>query len=467
MKRATKICVILAAAGCVVGLSRAQNPVTFQVDMTKLIQNNNFTNGVDTVAVAGSFNGWVVSPSPADSYLTNDPSATGDASNLYTGTIDIGDAPGTVEQYKFVFYTPDVQWESPDSTCGNNRTFTLAGGAQTLPVVYWNDQPLVLPTNEVTFSVDLTAQIQILGSFRPGIDHVFTPGGFNNWSTTSFELTNNPALSGNASNIYSGTYPVGAVPGSCQAYKYYIDYNANWESPASTGGNNRTFVAVDGPQALPTVYFNDSSPGDFLPVDTEVTFNVSMTNAVGNDGTVFTPGVDQVYLNGDFLGWWAWGAFPPAQYMMTNNPVGSLNYSLTILRTNNTTLPLTYKYSIDGSDNEQGFGVNHFRYIRQTPSYNMPLDDFGTNYTPVVEPYPGFGDLTAGPASGGNVPISWLGRPGVYLQSKDTLDSGLWTDLTDTDGTNWTSGYLSPNGFVSVTNYPAGGSSTYFRLVKP
>jgi hypothetical protein len=455
---------------CAVGLAQAQNNVTFSVDMTKLVQSSAIQNGVTPVSCAGSFNGWNTTATP----LTNDPSILGNGSNVYSGTVNVADAVGTVEQYKFTYFDGvNTQWESPDSTCGNNREFTLASGGQTLPTVFWNDQPLVLPTNNVTFSVDMTAQIQITGAFTPGSSSVYCRGGFEGWGGGNFLLTNNPALSGNASNIYSGTWPLGAVAGACQSYKFYIDTGANWESPASTAGNNRTFQAAGVPATLPTVYFNDASLGDFLPVDTAVTFNVNMTNAVANDGTVFNPSVDTVYINGDFLGWWAWGPFPPAQYQMTNNPPGSLVYSLTIVRPKGSGLTYTYKYTIDGNDNENGFAINHFRYVRQTPVYGTPLDIFGTNVVagqtgPISEPYPGFGSLSAGTLSGGNVPVSWLGRPGVHLQSKSSLSAGPWTELLGTDGTNWTSGHYTPYGFVSVTNYPAAaGTKTFFRLVKP
>jgi hypothetical protein len=74
--------------------------------------------------------------------------------------------------------------------------------------------------------------------------------------------------------------------------------------------------------------------------------------------------------------------------------------------------------------------------------------------------------LTVGALSGGNVPVTWLGRPGAHLQVTSDLVSGSWQDLIATDGTNWTVGYSSTNGFVSQTNWPASGKA-FFRLVKP
>jgi hypothetical protein len=125
------------------------------------------------------------------------------------------------------------------------------------------------------------------------------------------------------------------------------------------------------------------------------------------------------------------------------------------------------------SDDEAGFGLNHFRVVRATAfnPYVMPTDTFGNQYN---EPFfssanTAGGRLTVGaksPLFGGSVPVSWLGRPGAHLQAKSDLTLGVWQDLAATDGTNWITGYSSTNGFVSVTNWPASGKM-FFRLVKP
>jgi hypothetical protein len=104
----------------------------------------------------------------------------------------------------------------------------------------------------------------------------------------------------------------------------------------------------------------------------------------------------------------------------------------------------------------------------------MPTDTFSTN--PYVEPFFSTGNigangslaggnLTVGTPVGGNIPVSWLGRPGAQLQYAGNLN-GLWHSVLATDGTTWTIGVSSTNGFVSVTNWPSSGS-TFFRLVKP
>jgi hypothetical protein len=90
---------------------------------------------------------------------------------------------------------------------------------------------------------------------------------------------------------------------------------------------------------------------------------------------------------------------------------------------------------------------------------------------PYVEPFfssvnTAGANLTVGPAVAGKVPVMWLGRPGAHLQSKGSLSSGVWLDIPATDGTNWTAGSSTTNGFMSLTNWPSSGS-TFFRLIKP
>ena len=91
----------------------------------------------------------------------------------------------------------------------------------------------------------------------------------------------------------------------------------------------------------------------------------------------------------------------------------------------------------------------------------MPQDTFGNQYREVS-----FGSLAIGAISGRNVPIKWLGRPGVHLQARANLVSGVWQDYPLTDGTDWVTGFNSTNGFVSQTNWLANGNM-FFRLIKP
>ena len=89
-------------------------------------------------------------------------------------------------------------------------------------------------------------------------------------------------------------------------------------------------------------------------------------------------------VNGLF-GWLAWNPDTLSSYILNENPVGSGIYTLTETFPAGSIRAVTYKYSIDGNDDEAGFAQNHFRYIRSSggDAYNMPVDTFGTQY---VEP---------------------------------------------------------------------------------
>ena len=129
-------------------------------------------------------------------------------------------------------------------------------------------------------------------------------------------------------------------------------------------------------QVLPVVYFNDFSPVDLLPVDTVVVFSVNMTNAVGTDAHAFDPAVDTLHLNGVPNGFATWDTALP---LMTNNPVGSRIYSIEFVLPKGSPVQQTYKYGINGLDNEAAAGSNHIRTVRRTGTYTFPLDTFGSH----------------------------------------------------------------------------------------
>lgn len=190
------------------------------------------------------------------------------------------------------------------------------------------------------------------------------------------------------------------------------------------------------------------APGDLLPADTLVTFSVDMTDAVGTDAHAFDPSADQVYINGVF-GFVGWDATSLAAFQLTNNPPGSEIYSLQVLMPVGSPVEVTYKYSINGPDNEAAGGQNHVRFVRQVGSYVLPQDSFGNQ---LVED--SFGNLQASASTPGHVLISWLGRPGIHLQSSGGVSSGSWQDYPQTDG-------------AGSTNWPTAGAARFFRLIRP
>ena len=341
--------------------TNAEN-VTFSVDLSAQTLSGDFTPG-QTVTVAGDFEGW-----DNGLPLTNNPTAAGLASNVYSGTFafNVVSFPPVYINYKF---RANGGYESPSSTSGANRSANLTNNPQILPVAYYSDLAPNAPTNKVTFQVDMSPQI-ITGAFTPG-QTITVSGGFEGWDN-GLALTNNPTLPGLSSNVYSAVCPVIGYRPVGVAYKFRA--NGGWENPTSTGGNDRHASITSSNQVLPLVFYNDNSPYDLVQTPTTVKFTLYLTNGTpDNGGTLFAKGIDSVYINGDFLGWWSWnGGFGGSQ---TINDlmiqVGNTDYytnSFVIPRGNS--IYLNYKYSIDGFDDEAGPQTNHVRLIRT----------YGTNY---------------------------------------------------------------------------------------
>lgn len=409
--------------------------VTFAVDVAVQIGKGTFDPDAGLVEARGSFQNpctW-----SGGFTLTN----TADAPNIYTGTYTVSNAPpSSTVKYKFVLN--GGTWESID-----DRTFIMPDSDTNLPLVrFSNELPTGIP---VTFSVDMSAQV-LADNFDPTLNYVEARGSFQSPSawTSGFTLTNDPAST--SSNIYSGTYEVAQAPGSRFEYKFWSSSSLSWESPASTGGGNRSFTLASAAQVLPTAYFNDLATSDLLQEDTEVTFRVNMTNAHAIAWSTypafsFDPQSHSVYLNGNFLNWWSWSvASPNEDYKLTNAP-GSQVYSITLVRPKGSPLGLSYKFSINGGDNEAAQDQNHYRYIRDTGAYTMPLDTFGVQY---VEP--SSGQLTIKASSPGYVLIQWLGRPGILLESASSV-TGPWADVPGTEGESSKSAAIE-------------GSQRYYRL---
>jgi len=411
------------------------NNVTFQVDMTVQVANGNFTPGSSYVRASGAFNNWSESID-----FTNNPSASGTATNIYSQTFPVSGFPGG-QPGGYKFRAPiGGTWE----TINDRPSFTLTGGDQVLPVVYWDNVAPFTPTNSVTFQVDMTAQI-LAGSWTPG-QFIRVAGGMTAWGDGA-DLTNNPALPGNAINIYSAVLPVVADTNAVIEYKFRA--NGGYESPASTSGGNRTFTVAGGPQVLPLVFYSDASPCDLLAHEVTVTFVLRLTNGTAaSDGTIYN-GSQTVHINGEFNNWGTWDVLLP---QLINNPIGSDYYEFTTTIPAGRALAQKFKFSIGGADNEAGFGADHIQYIRTTgTTYTMPVSEFGPNYA-AVRVENAFGDLKVSSPAGGNIPVSWLGLPCVTLQHRADLNSGAWVDLPATDAT-------------SSTNWPNVGNQ-YFRLQK-
>jgi hypothetical protein len=430
-------------------LPASTNQVTFLVDMGVPIQEFPAPSGFDTnttgdiLYVRGSFNGWATQ-SEYQLFQVG-------ASSLYSNTVEIVAYAGTVIQYKF-FGDSFPGEETPLLSCNDVRSLTISGPEVTAPLAYWSDRSLSDPTNHITFQVDMSVQ-QAVGGFDPSTDQVFLRGSFNNWSDP-IPLASLPDPD---TNIYAGTIELPNWPiGACIKYKFFNNHagapNGGWESI-----NDRQFNIASPDQVVPPSAFNNIEICDVLEVTNFITFTVSMTNAVATDATVYD-GTQSVYLNGDFLNWWAWDNIGAATaYQMTQVP-GTSNYTLTLPMPPGNNLRIEYKYSMNTADNEAGFALNHERYIRTVDGqteYTLPLDLWtGTDTNRIANlEEPKFGYLKAIPGSSGQVQIEWLGLKCVSLQTTTNLTSG-WLTHPASAGS-------------SGTNWPADGDQVFFRLVDP
>ena len=457
--------------------------LTFQVDMSQQTNLGSFNPGTQTVDVKGNFDGWA-SSSP----LVLDPGQPG---LVYTNTFPYTVGVSTNAHMAYGFEITGGAYEnlgsSTNSDGQNNRFFTALPGDQTFPVVYFSDQPFTtILVSNITFSVDMS----IVAITDTNFDRttVSVDGDFNCWSDIS--CTNNPTAVNTNIFTSSTAYTVGLSSGHQYQFRYKTKDTASTVYDHAAGGGNRLFTAVN-TDPNGTNYasvWDDASLDDYFLTPQAVTFSVSMTNSSGafitpqgSNAVPFNPNTDNVYLNGSINGgWFPWESAQPVTY-----PVGyqmiraapSYIYTNTII-INPSAADIVYKYGTDPggfsggpNDNEAAQNQNHARVLRTLTAspYQMPLDTFGAQYN---EPYfsagnGGAAQLSVGSASGGTVPVSWLGRPGAHLQTKSSLTSGSWVDLWATDGTNWNAGHYGVNGLVSVTNFPTSGGNTFFRVVKP
>jgi hypothetical protein len=383
-------------------VSAAAAPVTFQVNMEVQATLGNFDPASDTVELHGSFNGWGAG-------ITLEQIPAGPA--LYQGTVDLRGAPGSAVQYKFVINQGGaLVWEGNVGPGGaQNRTVNVPDSAQTLPVVYFNNQtspPGVIP---VTFQVNMAIQKE-MGNFDPAAHLVEVHGEFDNWGVGA-------ALSASATNanIYVGTVEVAGSPGTTSAYKFVVNRDGPlfWEGNVGPGGafGNRTFTLAQSAQTLPVVYFNnvEVNPGAGIPV----TFAVSM--AVQTALGYFDPASGTVTLAGAFNNW------STSETPMTNSPTDVNLYLATVNIKASPGSSVAYKFVMNGSGWESG---DNRAFTLASSAQTLPvayfdrLDNLGALSITVV---------------GDQATVSWTAGPFVRLQSAANV-AGLWVDVPDSLG---------------------------------
>ena len=444
-------------------LQTPTNWVSFVCDMQVPIalydQDLTDPNGFDTNSenphVRGSFNAGSVG---GDWQLFQVPGTT-----LYSNTVPVEAFIGDTVTYKFWKDYDTGQYEQPALLCEDprDRSLTITNASMSAPPAYWCDRKLSDPDINISFAVDMSLQ-ESLGFFTNGVDSMYVRGSLSQigWGP-GILLTNHPAP---YTNVFSTvvTMRYTPIPPCVNRYKFYIDRPPGgtdvWESPISTGGNDREFTITSTSVAISN-FWNGLTPCDTLEEETQVTFSVDMTGAVSHpNGTITYDGTQTVYINGEFLSWQSqvgggdWGTNPKPELALTKNPTSDV-HSITLPISAASKLQMVYKFSMGGEDNEAGQQTNHVRYIRLdagSTNYTMPRDVWTITNPGVPRVEPEIGGLAARASTPGNVVLEWSGLPCTSMQAGPT-PAGPFSNLFEARG-------------VSSTNMPVSGEQMYFRL---
>lgn len=470
--------------------------LNFTVDMSAQIAASTFNppppqgTGTDGVWVNGSFNNW----SGGVQLVARNLSATD-----YVWTNQILDA-ADVE----IGNEGSVSWKLSDSASWentadwNNRQMylpTANGQTLNMPYTYFGDAGPASPEpTSVTFCVDMAAQSG-LGNFIIGTDTLEVKGSWDGWAGDPLTQVSPPDGS-----VYSTTITLPFTRAICSSIDAMNDFkyvatsgvlagiNGGYEDPApinQDGGGNRWFIIQPTDSSvlsLPCVEWSDTGyyPEQYLASsDCMVTWNVNVADAVGTDGYVFgTDPNDVICINGVSGGtspsWATWNPagppfepLPPPLPGLAMTPTANPDiWTITLPINTGNYEYLVYKYSINGWDDENGFGDNHNRWIRDTNmvflggSWVMPTDTFGQPSGASFYEL-NFGNLAIA-LSGSQVNVTWYGHNGISLQTATSVN-GPWTTQPSTDGSVLDCAQTTG---TATINYGANQPATYYRLIE-
>jgi len=439
MKTCLNVRLAAVALLATVGLASTASAinVTYQVNMSVQEAIGKFNPGTDTVFVSGDLSNpdWLQTATDGATNYTLTVNA--ENSDIYEGTFAIDIASGGWENHKFVINRGDTFGNNKWEDTIDNRYFQVPATDTNLPVVFFDDVDVVPPVRNVTFQVDMSLQIA-LTNFNPATDFVNVAGSFNDWDTTISELSQSVTNT----NVYVGTFIVAGLTNTVSQYKFVMWTFVGgevWEGVVGPYGtdSNRGILLSETDQTEPLVCFNNLCS---VPYDIPVTFRVNMAaqTAYGS----FADGVNTVTAAGSFNGWDAAG------FVLTNDPGSPYVYQGTtnVLGTNDQAV--AYKYVIDGgTSNElyELYGMEDRTFIHGTNSLTLN--------TVFFDDVDNLGQVTAGPAAGNQVDVSWNPGALVRLQLSTNLANG-WVDVPSTTGES--------NATVTITT-----DENYFRLIGP
>ena len=349
--------------------------VTFEVDMNDIIDSAAFLPNEHYVTVVGGFNDWST---------TADTLTDGDEDGVYSTTLSI--AGGQEWAYKYFVHSNRINgdgWEADPNhffTATSDTTLKSDG----VNVDYNDLTNAVFGDVQFYFQVNMNVQI-LSGAFDPAnAEHsVVVAGGFNGWSTTS-----NPLTESQTEGVYETTITMEdqALP-SEWAYKFVINNGETvWESvsdrPISATEDNKQgdfYVGINHTGNPP--FFSDVTFDDIFAEETEVVYEVDMRPAfyfaTDNDSLpsdVQTGGetsktISYVATNGPLTAgsWKTWGPDlnQDASLVLKDDgtqgdlAAGDSVYSFTRTYPAGSAKKGTFKFSINGLDNEAISGVDH------------------------------------------------------------------------------------------------------------
>ena len=390
MRSATRFALAAFAFVLWSGSAAAQTNVTFQVNMQPYITSCQFKPTIDKAVVRGTINDW-----SGDAFALADPNNDG----VYTGTFPL---PAGDIAYKFVS-TGSNSFE--DDT--PNRTFTVAGAAQTIPVVTFADGPPVNACGasnqdyDLLFSVDMSIE-RGRGTFNPATDIVGVLGEIQGWSETAPFILQLDAFTGE----YAAIVPRTVLAPSSTGFKFVIQRTnpngsktTSYESipnrmltltgnePDTDGNRRRDFTF-----STTKVYFGNADASQFLTAAATVTFNVDLRSAQyrladagflprgeGSNPDTGNTVITGLWMNGPAAGesrqdagpsggigdWATWGApLAAADSRKLTGPDANGMYTITLNYDPGAKNRLVAKFGVGGADNESAGGADHVFPIR-------------------------------------------------------------------------------------------------------
>jgi len=150
-------------------------------------------------------------------------------------------------------------------------------------------------TVNVTFKVNMKVQA-MKGFFKPGVDSVTIPGGFNNWLTEPPANLTKVMSDPDKDSIYTKTI---ALDKAQPNYEYKYNIGLGWDGKDELGGKpNRKITTPAADSTLAVVWFNDEQMPSGAPAN--VTFEINMKLPAKADANFLTR---KVFVAGDFTDW--------------------------------------------------------------------------------------------------------------------------------------------------------------------